>query len=92
MIASAPGEKSGHLLRARIASIRGDREAMLDALRAAVQRGLRGDWILRTDPHFAQWRNDRLFQAFLAELRRQSAALRAELSGSKEGAALMARA
>lgn len=91
MIAEAPDERSGHLLKARIASIRGEREAMLDALRAAVQRGLRGDWLLRTDPHFAQWRNDRLFQAFLAEQQRQSAALRAELSQSSEGVALMAQ-
>jgi TolB-like protein len=91
MVATAPDDKAGYLLSARIASIQGDREAMLDALRAAVQRGLRGDWLLRTDPVFARWRNDRLFQAFLAELRRQSAALRAELSQSKESAALMAR-
>jgi tetratricopeptide (TPR) repeat protein len=91
LIDSAPDDKTGHLLSARIASIRGNREAMLDALRAAAQRGLRGDWLLRTDPTFAQWRDDRLFQAFLAELRRQGAALRAELSQSKEGTALMAR-
>ena len=91
MVATAPDDRTGHLLSARIASIRGDREAMLDALRAAVQRGLRGDWVLRTDPVFAPWRDDRLFQAFLAELRRQGAALRAELSQSKDGAALMAK-
>ncbi|MGL6224268.1 MAG: tetratricopeptide repeat protein [Steroidobacteraceae bacterium] len=91
LIDSAPHDKTGHLLSARIASIRGDREAMLDALRTAVQRGLRGSWLLRTDPAFAQWRQDRLFQGFLAEMERQSAALREEFVRSPGGAALMAQ-
>jgi TolB-like protein/Tfp pilus assembly protein PilF len=91
MITSAPDEKSGYMLKARIASIRGDREGMLDALRAAVQRGQRGGWVLRTDPAFAPWRNDRLFQGLLAELQRQSAALREEFVRSPGSATLMAK-
>jgi hypothetical protein len=90
-LASAPGSKAGHLLAARIASIRGDREAMLDALRAAVERGFRTDWILVKDPVFARWRSERLFLAFVDELRRQNLALRAELSQTREGADLAAK-
>jgi len=90
-LASAPGSKAGHLLAARIASIRGDREAMLDALREAVERGFRTDWILVKDPVFARWRSERLFLAFVDELRRQNLALRAELSQNRDGADLAAK-
>jgi TolB-like protein/cytochrome c-type biogenesis protein CcmH/NrfG len=85
-----PRSEEGNYLSAQIASLEGDRERTLDGLRAAIRNGYREDWRIVVDPAFAKWRDDRLFQALVSELRRQNAGLRAELMQSEDGRALMA--
>ncbi|HSQ69282.1 MAG TPA: tetratricopeptide repeat protein [Steroidobacteraceae bacterium] len=85
-----PRSEEGSYLAARIASLEGDRERTLDGLRAAIRNGFREDWRIVVEPAFARWRDDRLFQALVSELRRQNAGLRAELMQSEDGRALAA--
>ena len=90
MLENNPRSEEGSYLSAQIASLEGDRERTLDGLRAAIRNGYREDWRIVVDPAFAKWRDDRLFQALVSELRRQNAGLRAELMQSEDGRALMA--
>jgi tetratricopeptide (TPR) repeat protein len=90
MLDNNPRSAAGNYLAAQIASLEGDRERMLDDLRAAIRNGFREDWRIVVDPAFARWRDDRLFQALMSELRRQNAGLRAELMQSEDGRALAA--
>ncbi len=85
-----PRSATGSYLAAQVASLEGDRERMLDDLRAAIRNGFREDWRIVVDPAFERWRDDRLFQALVSELRRQNAGLRAELMQSDDGRALAA--
>jgi hypothetical protein len=85
-----PKSEEGGYLAAQIASLEGDREQTLDGLRASIRNGFREDWRIVAEPAFSRWRDDRLFQALVSELRRQNAGLRAELMQSEDGRALAA--
>lgn len=88
--ADRPDSAYAHYLAAQIASLQGDREAMLDALRQAAKHGFRDYWGLLVDASFEQWYEDRLFKALISEMERQARAMRAELISTPGGAALVA--
>jgi hypothetical protein len=68
-------------LQARLAGIRGDRDAALQHLQAAIAQGFAQHWFLRHDPVFGAWREDPAFTALVAGLLQRGAAERAKIGG-----------
>lgn len=66
---------------ARLAAIRGDRDAALAGLHAAWESHLLAPWFLVTDPVFAPWQEDPDFVALVDQMRDHAAAERAKLAG-----------
>jgi hypothetical protein len=70
---------------ARLAAIRGDRDAALAELRGAWNSHSLVPWFLEADPVFGPWQQDPEFIALVAAVEEQAAAERAKLAGLEVG-------
>lgn len=66
---------------ARVAAMRGDRDAALAGLRDTWSSRFLAYWVLASDPVFAPWQEDPEFVALAQEVRAHAAAERARLAG-----------
>jgi len=77
-----PFDSDTHYLQAYLATFEGDREAAINALRNAYDRGMRGRWWLAQDPVFQRWHSDPIFMELMLEMKQEATRMRVLLEAA----------